>query len=123
MNYIIEKVITDADVVQYLDMNLIIGLLCFGAIIKHLIPKFPNKYIPHTLLGLSLIYTILNSGISANSILNSIIASSIAVGLHSSGKNIIKSAISTSKDIASNIEDNIDEDDESTDDEDNEEES
>ena len=107
MEYIMEKVLTEVDIINYLDIRLIIILLCIGYLIKHNFSKFNNKYIHHILLLIAIIYNIINSGFNINSIFNSIISATIAIGIHSSGKNILKSAVKKNKDIISDIEESI----------------
>ena len=99
MEYIMEKVLTEVDIINYLDIRLIIILLCIGYLIKHNFSKL--------LLLIAIIYNIINSGFNINSIFNSIISATIAIGIHSSGKNILKSAVKKNKDIISDIEESI----------------
>ena len=108
MNYILDKVLSNVDIISYLDINLIIILLCIGYLVKHQWKKMDNKYIPYILLISALIYTIITSGFNVNSICNSIVSVAIAVGLHSSGNNILKSALKKNKDIISDIEESTD---------------
>lgn len=99
-------------VFQYLDIFIIIGLLCIGALIKHLLPKIPNKYIPYILLVLSFVYyilkTILGDGEvdAINNVVNAIITSACSIGIHSSGKGLIK-IINKSDKILDAISDDI----------------
>ena len=110
MEYIVGSIFTELDVVQYLDVPLVISLLCVGFLIKHNMPFINNKYIPYILLVLALLENVFESGVNMNNIFNSIISATIAIGIHSSGKNIAKSNKNKDIDIISENEENVNED-------------
>ena len=108
MEYIVGSIFTELDVVQYLDVPLVISLLCVGFLIKHNMPFINNKYIPYILLALALLKNVFDSGVNMNNIFNAIISATIAIGIHSSGKNIVKST--KGNDIISENEENVNDD-------------
>ena len=122
----IDAIMNQITISDYVDIRLVIFLLALGFSIKHYMRKISNKYIPIILmvsafvisLPISSDYTV--AGV-VNSFVTSVIASTIATGCHSSSKSIFKALFKSSSDIIYNAIDSIDdsmeddEDDESLD--------
>ena len=93
---VIFNLLSDSDVAGIVNINLVLGLLAFGFIVKHFIKKLNNEFIPVILIICSIIVNFLNveertSGNFANAFMNSILSAAVAIGLHQSGKGSIKS--------------------------------
>lgn len=89
----LEGLLTEANIIDYIDMRLVILLLCIGFLLKHFIAKFPNKAIPYLLMLLAVAYEeakidTLNVSSIMNAIIDAIICAAVAIGLHSSGKGL-----------------------------------
>lgn len=67
---------------------IILLLLAIGWLLKHVVEKLPNKYIPPILIVVGLVATFIQLGISVESAVSGIVSCVIAIGIHQTGKNI-----------------------------------
>lgn len=120
-----QEIISQLHIIDYINVYLIMFLMAYGFIVKHIFNNIANKYIPYILIVIALIYEGIslkeyNSIAIMNAVVDGIISAAIAIGLHSSGKQIIKS-ICQNKSFISTLTSSLSEEDineEETDDED-----
>lgn len=94
-----QQIISQLHILDYINVLLIMFLMAFGFIIKHMDTKIKNSYIPAILLVVAMIYEFVSlhsydSTAILNAIVDGIISAAISIGLHSSGKEIFKSILS-----------------------------
>lgn len=110
-------IISQLNILDYLNVLLIMMLVAFGFIIKHVFTNVPNQYIPLVLFVTSILYSLISltsytKVTVINAIVDAIISAAIAIGLHSGGKRILRTflKLKTSDEAAEEIDELLEDD-------------
>lgn len=115
----IDEILSQVDILAYVDVKLLLLLLAVGFIIKHFAKNVTNNIIPTVLIGVSFVYSLLvldvfDKNSIINAIVNALLMAALSIGIHSTGKGFLKTLLKLKNATASEIIESITSEDDDT---------